>query len=413
MKQKGESRIGLWISVLLIFLAAGTVAYFAFLRPEQEEPAETPAARVDEAAPLKEQRRPVQMEIDPPPSAVTKEPAAEDEEVPEIAEPPAVETEEIPAATIREDECAQIERDVRDFFSYLDEQDYVRRLLGDTHAWSRFTRTLSKLSHQPPIPAGEGLDPVLMTRNIYHLFRVLDDIDILLTKEVIHHEADTIELNMDIFYRWLTLGDQCPDPEKIRPSKDVLYRYAGFFMNTIGGRSYLFRRSTRLRLLISYYTVLVLHDADREGINAYGIDVLPLVRQVREDIERHGGYYFQDNYLKRLAGIEGYYLYRSSIRPCIRLTTFRTPGRNRPSGVRTGPEKTSRPIRSSGSVLTESSDPAMQGPSTSMNWFSPMISLGFAASPIHRAFAGESSTVYRPALGCCFLIESYPLNKTM
>ncbi|MFO7783662.1 MAG: hypothetical protein R6V25_03455 [Desulfatiglandales bacterium] len=313
MNQKGKSRVGLWILVLLILLGAGTAAYFAFLRPEQE-PVERPVAHVDEADPSKEHRRPAPLETDAPRLPIPDgpdEPPAADEVPPEAAEPPSVETEEDhPGVEIREDECTRIEQDVRDFFSYLDGKEYVRRLTGDTDAWSLFTRMLAKLSQRPPIPAGEGLDPALMTRNIYHLFRVLDDREIFLTKEVIRHEADTLELNLDIIYKWLAAGDRCPDPEGVRPSGDVLYRYAGFFMNTIGGRSYLFRRAAWLRLLISYYSVLILHDADREGINSHGIDVLPMTRQVSEEISRHGGYYFQETYLERLGAVEGYYAER-------------------------------------------------------------------------------------------------------
>ncbi len=306
MKQKGKSRIGLWILVLFILLAAGTAAYFAFLRPEQE-PAERHADPEDEADPSKLHRRSLQVEPDSPALTLPLESPPTEDGPPEALEPPIDETEEVSAVESRKDECARIEQDVRDFFDYLEEHTYVRNLAGDTDAWTRFTRILAKLSQNPPIPAGEGLDPSIMTRNIYHLFRVLDDREILLTKEVIRHEAETLELNMVVFYKWLTLGDRCPDPDGIRPSREVLYRYAGFFMNTIGGRSYLFRRATRIRLLISYYAVLVLNDADREGINTYGIDVLPMARRIREDIERHGGYYFQKTYLERLTDIEQYY----------------------------------------------------------------------------------------------------------
>lgn len=306
MKKKDKSPIGVWILVVLILLAAGTAAYFAFIRTEQE-PAEGPAARMGEPDPSKVERPKMPIETDSPPLEVAEDSQAVDEEPLEDAGPPAVETMEIPAAMSLEDECAPIERDVRDFFVYLDDQDYVRRLIGDSDAWSRFKRMLAKLAQQPPIPAGEGMDPALMTRNIYHLFRVLDDGEILLTKEVIRHEAETLELNLDIIYRWLTLKDRCPDPEGIRPSGDVLYRYAGFFMNTIGGRSYLFRRAVWLRLLMSYYSVLILHDADRAGMNSCGIDVLPMVRQVSEEIARRGGYYFQETYLERLGAVEGYY----------------------------------------------------------------------------------------------------------
>ncbi len=307
MERKGRSRAGLWILVLVFLAVAGLIAYLLLSGPA-EEPASEPAGGLQ---PMREE---------PPSPEVPRQPVPAGPEPPAVSSPleaPAVEGELGPAGTLeggrvpevedRVDECARIERDVRDFFGYLDEQEYVRRLTRDADAWSVFVRALGKLAARPPVPAGEGLDPAVMTRNIYHLFRVLDDREIHLAKDVIEHEGDTLELNLDILYPWLTLGGRCPDPRGIRPSQEILYRYAGFFMNTIGGRSYLFRRATWLRLLISYYAVLILHDADREGINSYGIDVLPMAQRLRDEVARYGGYHFQGTYLERLDAVAGYY----------------------------------------------------------------------------------------------------------
>jgi len=96
----------------------------------------------------------------------------------------------------------------------------------------------------------------------------LDGVDIIILKEVLRNEADTLEINMELFYNWLMLGDRCPDNENIRPDQEVIYRYAGYFLNTIGGRAYLFRRPVTLRLLISYYCLRIIHEADKSGLNS-------------------------------------------------------------------------------------------------------------------------------------------------
>jgi hypothetical protein len=305
MRQKGKSRIGLWAVVLLSFLAACAAAYFLFFAAEKKPEERHAAVPSDTGTPTGRQLPEAPLPDHAEPS--TFEGRAAPQEPPEVFP---VEKPEAPAVEYEDDDCGRVEQEIRDFFDYLNEKDYISRLKGELDAWSRFTRAVAKLSQKPPVPAGEGLDPTLMIRNIYYLYRALDDREILLIKEVIQHEADTLELNINTIYKWITLQDHCRDPEGIRPSREVLYRYAGFFMNTIGGRAYLFRRSPSLRLLISYYSVLILHQADLAGTNSYGIDVLPMVRQVRNEMRDRQEYYFLDTYLDTLNSIEGYYAQR-------------------------------------------------------------------------------------------------------
>jgi len=312
MKQKGKRPKLFWILVLLILLVLGVTAYLVMT---QENGGSPPAQREQsretrEPEPLQQtvERQAVPSESEAS-SPQEEEMPAEETRVTTLEEPPPPPSTEVVAEGTGEGEdvCAEIEGDVLDFFAYLDGKEYVARHSGEADTWSLFTRALGKLSHHPPTPAGEGLDPALMAMNIYHFFRTLDDREILLAKEVLRHEADTLELNLELFYRWLTLGDRCPDPEGVRPSRNVMYNYAGFFMNTIGGRSYLFRRTTRLRLLVSYYSILILSDADQAGRNRYGIDVLPMVQKLLEEIALQPGLHFRDTYLDRLSSIEGYY----------------------------------------------------------------------------------------------------------
>ena len=60
---------------------------------------------------------------------------------------------------------------------------------------------------------------------------------------------------MDTFYFWLTLSDEHSKLEITRPSIEQLYRYACFFLETLGGRSYVFRRDSKVRILTLYYCV--------------------------------------------------------------------------------------------------------------------------------------------------------------
>jgi hypothetical protein len=204
--------------------------------------------------------------------------------------------------------CERIEQEVQDYFKYLNGKGYVRHLSEGVDTYARFKAMMNRLSAKLPVPAGEGIDSSIINENIFLFFRILDKNDFRLIRDILKNEAENLESTLDLFYRWSTLGNRCPDPEGIRPSRDVLYHYAGFFLNTIGGRSYLFRRTQGLRLLCSYYGLLILQEADRQGRNAYGIDVLPFIAPLAREISQYPDFRFKQTYLKNLAEMEKEYL---------------------------------------------------------------------------------------------------------
>ncbi|MCP4667663.1 MAG: hypothetical protein GY849_15010, partial [Deltaproteobacteria bacterium] len=159
------------------------------------------------------------------------------------------------------------------------------------------------------VPAGEGKDPRITVANIYHFFRVLkkDKKDLQLFSEVIRHEQDNMEFTLEMFYKWLALGHNRPDGEGVRPSMEVLYRYAAFFLNTTGGMAYVFRRPGDIRLPFVYYCLLIVHHADKEGRNTYGIDIYPQITRLKKEMSRYSDLQLQGDYLKQLHQMEDYY----------------------------------------------------------------------------------------------------------
>ena len=203
--------------------------------------------------------------------------------------------------------CDLINQYVQDFFQYLDTKKYVQKLeLGET-AYARFKQILERLAAKPPIPAGEGVDPAVMVKNIYFFCRALDKKDLRLIKQVVANDRDTLEDNMGMLYQWAMLGKQCPNPGDVRPSFDILYRYAGFFLNTTGGRAYMFRRGLKVRLLISYYSVQIIYQADKAGRNNYGIDVLPYIKMLMEEVGNYPDLLYKETYLETLTKIKAFY----------------------------------------------------------------------------------------------------------
>lgn len=213
-----------------------------------------------------------------------------------------------PDGTYTELYCTQIEEGTADFFSYLDEKQYVKHLHDGKDGYTSFRKIIRKLSARPPIPAGEGIDPRIIIENVYYLFRILARKDLRLIEEVVLNEQDSIEFNLNMFYRWFTLGSRCPDRKNFRPSNKALYQYAGYFLNTIGGRAYLFRRSEPVRLLVTYYSLLIVHEADRAGRNDYGIDLVPFIEPLKNGISYYPKFEFQTDYIDRLNEIQDHYL---------------------------------------------------------------------------------------------------------
>ena len=93
---------------------------------------------------------------------------------------------------------------------------------------------------------------------------------------------------------------------------EVVYQYAGFFLNTIGGRAYLLRRTPSVRLLVSYYCILIIHEMDKEGKNHLGIDILPFVTTLKQEIGHYSEFKFLRKYLGQLNRIEDYYIQKRS-----------------------------------------------------------------------------------------------------
>jgi hypothetical protein len=203
--------------------------------------------------------------------------------------------------------CRRLQKDLKDFFTYLNQRSYMQQIEKgiDTHEW--FNRILAKLAAAPPLPAGEGPDPAAMANHIFYFFRNLEPKEIRLLKDILANEASTLESNLDLFFRWLFQGADCPESVGARPSTSVLYAYAGFFLNTIGGRAYLSRSSQGVRDLVTYYCLLILNDADKRGKNAYGIDIAPQVRALSKEMAYHKEYLYQKEYLQKLEELEEFY----------------------------------------------------------------------------------------------------------
>lgn len=192
-----------------------------------------------------------------------------------------------------------------DFFLYLDQQEYIQLLNLPQNSRNTFSTLVQKLIDNPPVVSGEADDLFTLLKNTAHFFRVLGENNIILLKEIFVHEADKIEILAQDLFIVLNFTEELSLHYNITTTETALYEYSSFLMNTMGGRLYLFRRDMEIRMLVSYYSILFVEQAEQKGLNNHGLDVKPFVTTLIKEIENHGQkLLMRDTYLERLYEID-------------------------------------------------------------------------------------------------------------
>jgi len=195
---------------------------------------------------------------------------------------------------------AEIEDHIMSFFSYLDDQEYVQSYKFEEGTYRQYQIAIKKLSSKLPIITGEMSSLYNIVRNVAHFYRVMGKKRVLLIKQMLQNESELIESVMRTFYLWFTIDDEGHSTVPGRPSIENMYEYAGYLLNTLGGRSYLLRRDPKVRTLTTYYCVLILDKANDEELNSKGIDIRPYIGSSLMEIENKTGLVHQKEYLTKL-----------------------------------------------------------------------------------------------------------------
>jgi len=220
-------------------------------------------------------------------------------------EPKAKPAEISQAKTMALTPCERVSGALVDFFSYLKKQKYIAAYEIKEPLLEYSNKLVIKLLNNPPI-INEGTDDLFtVLKNTAHFYRVLGHKDISLIKDILTYEQADIEHLMGIFWEWSQIGPTC-DSNKIQMNFPLpkLYEYTGFFLNTLGGQSYLFRRDSNMRVLIKYYCVLILDQAVTASINKYNIDEISTLDSVIDQIKNADGLENQEQYLANLMNIK-------------------------------------------------------------------------------------------------------------
>ncbi len=205
-------------------------------------------------------------------------------------------------ANVKESDRDQLQKRVEQFFDYLDRQDYIKAYKLEEGSYQHFLWLVSKLSSHPPVVSGEMNDLYILRCNMAHFYRVMGKKNVLLIKDILSNERKTIEPVIEMLYEW-GLRETANKSGEIKASAGDLYEYAAFFLNTVSGRAYLLRRKSGIRMLLTYYSILTIDRADRESLNHCGVDIIPHVNLLIDDISRYSGLAHKDKYLERLDSI--------------------------------------------------------------------------------------------------------------
>lgn len=199
--------------------------------------------------------------------------------------------------------CNDLALQVRTFLKYMEQQEYMGPYKGNGGSQKLIAEVTKRLTQSTPMLSGEMEDLIRLIMNVTHLYRHLGKERVNILKNLLKDESDIIETVLAIFYAYMTSGDRCPDKIIQLPSLDIRYRYAGYFLNTLAGRSYLLRRDSKIRVLVSYYAVLSIDMANDEMLNSYGIDIRPFIDHSFYEIGNQKGLIYRRPYLERLTAL--------------------------------------------------------------------------------------------------------------
>lgn len=200
-------------------------------------------------------------------------------------------------------DCQKITGQAVAFFQYLDSKAYLIWPGINMRADELFDDISKQLAAQPPTNVGEMDDLYTLVRNVTHFYRVLGRNRVNLIKEILNSESAVMEPAMAVMFAWITACNYEYDQLNL----NTLFQYAHFFLNTLGGRSYLLRRDTKQRVLINYYALLIIDMANDAKLNAYGFDIRPHLDYVFYDINNQKGLMYRQRYLSRLSALQNKY----------------------------------------------------------------------------------------------------------
>jgi hypothetical protein len=198
---------------------------------------------------------------------------------------------------------------INNFYTHLDQQQYIKSFQIPAPSEAYFSALIQKILNTPPIVSGETRDLFNILKNTAHFFRIVGKNNIQAMKAILDQEKDSFEEVLAEYYRLTAYPDYLKSNFALDVSEESIYDYAGFFLTTMGGRLYLFRRDSVSRMVISYYSILIVDKANKEGRNSHGIDIRPAVETLIQELEINGTQLrLKDTYIDTLYNLKEKYM---------------------------------------------------------------------------------------------------------
>ncbi len=204
--------------------------------------------------------------------------------------------------------CSESTSIIQRFYNHLDAQEYMKVYGLNVSSEEHFTHLIQKLLDNPPVVSGETNDLFTILQNTAHFYRIIGKNNILVLKGILDREKDQFENVLNHYYS-VFQTPSCPSNSfNLRVTETSLYDYAGFFLNTMGGRLYLFRRDSMSRIVVSYYAILLVDQANKEARNKYGIEIKTAIDQVLAELEASSKHFkLEQVYLDNLYSLKEQY----------------------------------------------------------------------------------------------------------
>ncbi|MGR0481006.1 MAG: hypothetical protein ACTFAL_06255 [Candidatus Electronema sp. V4] len=206
--------------------------------------------------------------------------------------------------------CSQAAGKLRGFLDDLEKKSYLKEFNLRQPLRKHLDSMKDKLAAKSPTVVRETDDLYTVISNTAHFFRVIGKDNIQLLKTLLEQEQGKLE-DMAAALHAASIGPDCP-ADTVQLPFSMAYEYSVFFLNTIGGRSYLFRREARTRLLTNYYALLLIDEANVRSLNSHGINISGMIQPLIREMEATNQLARKEEYLARLRELAERHPVRSS-----------------------------------------------------------------------------------------------------